>query len=265
MDQGSPSSQGTMAKARQAVPRTQRRREPYPMERSHFRAPAEGPVTGLDVQATCDIDPQAGADCAPGLGVLFEVFGVPADMCLQKLAEQILLHAKCHNRLQLGISLLQLLVASLDGRGNTSILSSLMRTITPFGKGTHAQGTKVRQRDLLPLPLPAFGALLNLVKKLKRLCVLVLNGENSSWLKLVPAGDHIETQSQRAALAGLSRRYAWWPGQPLEARAEASVTDLISARHVDYSGDAVLKALPLRLEELAPGLPEDGVAGSLDA
>ena len=33
-----------------------------------------------------------------------------------------------------------------------------------------------------------------------------------------------------------------------------------------YTGDTVLKALPLRLEELAPaGLPEDGVAGSLDA
>ena len=105
VDQGSPSSQGTMAKARQAVPRTQRRREPYPMERSHFRSPTEGPVTGLDVQATCDIDPQAGADCAPGLGVLFEVFGVPSDMCLYELADQALLHAKSHNRLQLGIML----------------------------------------------------------------------------------------------------------------------------------------------------------------
>ena len=38
----------------------------------------------------------------------------------------------------------------------------------------------------------------------------------------------------------------------------------LTIRH--YTGDTVLKALPLRLEELAPaGLPEDGVAGSLDA
>ena len=56
-------------------------------------------------------------------------------------------------------------------------------------------------------------------------------------MKLVPASDHIATQSQRAALAGLSRRCAWWSGQALEARPEASFTDLISARHVDYSGD----------------------------
>ena len=180
------------------------------------KASAREPVTGLGMQVTCGINTLAGADSAPGLGALFEVFGVPSDMCLHELADQVLLHTKSHNRLQLGITLLQLLVASLDGRGDTRNLLSLFGTITPFGKGTQSQGTKGRQRDLLPLPLPAFGALPDLVKKLKRsaagiiiwdpaearkickqqlkrsvdaachqtwrlLCVLVLNGESSSW------------------------------------------------------------------------------------
>ncbi|CAE7350386.1 hypothetical protein AK812_SmicGene23458 [Symbiodinium microadriaticum] len=52
---------------------------------------------------------------------------------------------------------------------------------------------------------------------------------------------------------------------PLKERPEGNFSELIRARQVDYTGDAVLKALPLRPEELAPGLPEDGVAGSLDA
>ncbi|CAE7765025.1 unnamed protein product [Symbiodinium sp. CCMP2592] len=274
--------------------------EPDTVERPDIQPPAAGPVMGLAGQGLYTSFPQARADSAPGLGVIFEAFGVPRDMCLQELAEHALCHAKCHNKLQLGITLLQLLVATLDGRGDTSFLSSLFGTITPFGKGTQTQETKGRQRDLLPLPLPAFGALLSLVPKLQRtsagillwdpaearktckqqlkklveaacfqawrlLSVLVLNGESSSWSQLVPASVHIETRSQRVALAGLSRRCAWWTGQPLQARPEVPLSELISARHVDYSGDAVLKALPLRLEELAPGLPEDGVAGSLDA
>ena len=85
------------------------------------------------------------------------------------------------------------------------------------------------------------------------LCVIVLNGESSGWEKLVPASGHIETLSQRAALAGLSRRCTWWSNQPLQARPAVELSDIIRSRQIDYTGDAVLKALPLRLEELAPG------------
>ena len=73
------------------------------------------------------------------------------------------------------------------------------------------------------------------------------------------------TNSQSIALAGLARGCAWWSKDPLKERPEGNFSELIRARQVDYTGDAVLKALPLRPEELAPGLPEDGVAGSLDA
>ena len=143
-----------------------RRGESDPMEGSYFRPPVEGSVTGLGMQVPYDMNPQAAADSAPGLGALFEVFGVPSDMCLYELADQALLHAKSHNGLQLGIMLIAIgcIVGWPD---DTSNLLSLFGTITPFGKGTQSQGTKGRQRDLLPLPLPAFGALLNLVKKLK--------------------------------------------------------------------------------------------------
>eukprot|EP00435_Cladocopium_sp_Y103_P060385 s256_g22.t1 len=41
--------------------------------------------------------------------------------------------------------------------------------------------------------------------------------------------------------------------------------ELVKSRSVDYSGDEVGHALPLRLEELLPGLPVEGVAGSLSA
>ena len=147
------------------------------------------------------------------------------------MASQIVCHATCNNKLQLGIPLLQLLVVSLRDRGHTDFLSSLFGTITPFGKGTQSQETESKQRDLLPMPLPAFGALLNPVKELKRSGSGVIlwdpdearrickqQRESSAWGKLVPASDHIETRSQRAALAGLSRRCAWWTAQALQAR-----------------------------------------------
>ena len=42
-------------------------------------------------------------------------------------------------------------------------------------------------------------------------------------------------------------------------------SELVQSRSIDYSGDEVGHALPLRLEELLPGLPIRGVAGSLSA
>ena len=123
---------------------------------------------------------QAGADCAPSLSAPLDAFGVAPEMSLHTLAEQIVSGAKCQNKLQLSLSFLQLLIASLKSRGHTSIFSNLFDAITPLGKGAQTQGTKGRQRDLLPLPLPAFGALLNLVKKLKRPGSGVIIWEGSS-------------------------------------------------------------------------------------
>ena len=166
------------------------------------------------------------------------------------------------------------------------ILTFFQASLVPSrlsAKGPQSQETESKQRDLLPMPLPAFGALLNPVKELKRSGSGVIlwdpdearrickqQRESSAWGKLVPASDHIETRSQRAALAGLSRRCAWWDCSGFAGTAGKFhsrilfVPGKLTIRH--YTGDTVLKALPLRLEELAPaGLPEDGVAGSLDA
>ncbi|CAE7323141.1 unnamed protein product [Symbiodinium sp. CCMP2456] len=245
--------------------------------------------------------PQAGGHTlAQSLGDLFQLLDVAPDVTFNALAGQIMSTVECQHRLQLGITLLQLLLLSLRDRGHFCHFTELLETITPLAGGTQKRDAGIRQRDLLPLPIPAFGALLNLVKKHKQpgsgviiwrvaearkggkqqlkksasaacfqtwrlLSVITLNGMGTGWERLAPASGHVATRSQNLALESLARRCAWWSGSPLEVRPPGDFSELIRARQVDYTGDAVLKALPLRLEELAPGLPEDGVAGSLDA
>ncbi|OLQ14933.1 hypothetical protein AK812_SmicGene929 [Symbiodinium microadriaticum] len=296
------------------------RREPKQMEGQGLRAPQEGPVRELVDEDGAPSDrpgwaapvefslpglgrplPQTGAHTlAQSLGDLFQLLDVAPEVTFNALAGQVVTSVECQHRLQLGITLLQLLLLSLRDRGHFCNFMELLQTITPLAGGTQKQGAGIRQRDLLPLPIPAFGALLNLVKKHKRpgsgviiwrvaearkvgkqqlkksvsaacfqtwrlLSVITLNGMGTGWEKLAPASGHVVTRSQTLALESLARRCAWWSGSPLEERPPGDFSDLIRSRQVDYTGDAVLKALPLRLEELAPGLPEDGVAGSLDA
>ena len=95
--------------------------------------------------------------------------------------------------------------------------------------------------------------------------VFILNGQATGWKRLAPASASIPSKSPTVALDFLSRQFEWWPRKPLEERPAVPLEDLARARRVDYSGEEVPKALPLRLEELAPGLPEDGVAGSVDS
>ena len=42
-------------------------------------------------------------------------------------------------------------------------------------------------------------------------------------------------------------------------------SNLMSSKTIDYAGEEVSHASPLRLEELLPGLPECSVGGSLEA
>ena len=267
-----------------------------PSDRPGWAAPVEFSLPGLGRPL-----PQTGAHTlAQSLGDLFQLLDVAPEVTFNALAGQVVTSVECQHRLQLGITLLQLLLLSLRDRGHFCNFMELLQTITPLAGGTQKQGAGIRQRDLLPLPIPAFGALLNLVKKHKRpgsgviiwrvaearkvgkqqlkksvsaacfqtwrlLSVITLNGMGTGWEKLAPASGHVVTRSQTLALESLARRCAWWSGSPLEERPPGDFSDLIRSRQVDYTGDAVLKALPLRLEELAPGLPEDGVAGSLDA
>ncbi|CAE7898809.1 unnamed protein product, partial [Symbiodinium microadriaticum] len=283
------------------------RRKPKQMEGQSVRSPQEGPVRellnedGSPSERLGRLPPQAGGHTlAQSLGDLFPLLDVAPEVTFNALAGQIMSSVECQHRLQLGITLLQLLLLSLRDRGHFCNFLELLETITPLAGGTQKQGAGIRQRDVLPLPIPAFGALLNLVKKHKQpgsgvivwrvaearkvgkqqlkksvsaacfqtwrlLSVITLNGMGTGWEKLAPASGHVATRSQTLALESLARRCAWWSGSPLEERPPGDFSDLIRARQVDYTGDAVLKALPLRLEELAPGLPEDGVAGSLDA
>ncbi|CAE7175988.1 hypothetical protein AK812_SmicGene26686 [Symbiodinium microadriaticum] len=97
------------------------------------------------------------------------------------------------------------------------------------------------------------------------LSVIVLNGEHGHWQVIAPAASHAETAAQAKCLQHLTQCCAWWTRAPLQVRPEVDFYTLSRSKQVDYSGDEVLKALPLRLGELMPGLPEDGVAGSLDA
>ena len=230
---------------------------------------------------------------------LFETMLVGPGVPVDKVAQMIIANVGTHNRLQLGFSLLQLLVASVGQHHSWRDVSSIVRRCTPDCKGP-PEGKKFgRQRDLLPLPLPAFGATLKLARllkcpasglvlwrssinkqvgrqQLKKLCnaacfqtwrllgVMVLNGEATGWERLAPASVQLPQKSQGVALEFIGRQCEWWSRHALEERPPGNFDELARARNVDYSGEEVLKALPLRLEELAPGLPDDGVAGSLD-
>ncbi|CAE7721934.1 unnamed protein product [Symbiodinium sp. CCMP2592] len=146
------------------------------------------------------------------------------------------------NRLQLGLSLLQLLVASVGQHHSWRDVSKILERCTRDCKGPPLCMTFGRQRDLLPLPLPAFGATLKLARMLKcpasglvlwnpsitkqvgrqqlkklshaacvqtwrLLGVMILNAEATGWERLAPA---------REALEFLGRQCEWWSRRALE-------------------------------------------------
>ena len=54
-------------------------------------------------------------------------------------------------------------------------------------------------------------------------------------------------------------------GNPFDVHPMPCFKQLLLSKSIDYGGDEVSHALPLRLEELLPGLPDPAVGGSLDA
>ena len=195
---------------------------------------------------------------------------------------------------QLGISLLQLLLVSpRDGaRIRLWIESQCAGTST----------SPIRVRDLLPLPLPPAGAALKLMKRLevtgdglmtitspdmrvskseKRqqikklltegckqvwriIVVLVLNGLHSNWL--YPPGRKARlSEPQEAAMRNVNKWIESFCENPLSLYGLPDFSTLVHSKTIDYAGEEVAHALPLRLEELLPGLPVTGVAGSLSA
>ena len=81
---------------------------------------------------------------------LFETMLVGPGLPVDKVAQMIIANVGAHNRLQLGFSLLQLLVASVGQHHSWRDVSSIIRHCTPDCKGP-PEGRKFgRQRDLLP-------------------------------------------------------------------------------------------------------------------
>ena len=96
------------------------------------------------------------------------------------------------------------------------------------------------------------------------LTVLYLNFEAllGTWPKLRPPS--LLTKAQAKALDSLSVSIAYFLTKPLQKLEIEHPKHTISTKGLDYSGAEVRLALPLIAEEIEPGLPEPGVAASID-
>ena len=223
------------------------------------------------------------------------------DFCHLTLLMKFRFQTLCHRAAtfepcatQLGVSLLQLLLVSpRDG-------AKIRKWISKQWLNTSTTPTRVR--DLLPLPLPPAGAAMKLIrlfevtdvglllattsnlcgaKKSKRqqahkllvegskqiwrlLVVIVLNGLNSNW-NYPPTCRVRLTELQETAMSNINRWIDAFCSNPLSSHKVPEFSKLVKSKTIDYAGEEVAHALPLRLEELLPGLPVHGVAGSLSA
>eukprot|EP00438_Fugacium_kawagutii_P028684 Skav214062 [mRNA] locus=scaffold2017:694813:699466:+ [translate_table: standard] len=197
--------------------------------------------------------------------------------------------------LQLGISNLQLLLRSpKDGTWLKSwLFQSFSTTYTP----------PVRDRDLLPFALPPVGAAVQMLssfqrkpcgsveakrcsqkgvqnrqrqqkqrvlvegcKQLWRVMVMgVLSGFHCSWNPLFGRNREVMTSSQKESMKIIDEWVAYHCRSCLDKVSLADFSELVKKKQVDYSGEESTVALPLKVRELLPGLPEPGVAGSLEA
>eukprot|EP00435_Cladocopium_sp_Y103_P059482 s868_g21.t1 len=157
-----------------------------------------------------------------------------------------------------------------------------------------------RQRDLLPLPLPSVGAAVKLMKLLKKSpngfvlfdevnlkgipkqqrkllvlracsqvwrfnCTTVLNGQFMNWVGPLYHSVDDYTPAQVEARKNIEKCCNYFCEDPTKDLGPVDFKELVKMKGIDYSGEEVSHALPLRLGELLPGLPDAGVAGSLDA
>ena len=196
--------------------------------------------------------------------------------------------------LQLGISVMQLLLCSpRDGKSMCQWFEQQFSL---------SSTTPIRVRDVLPLPLTPVGAAMKLVARMEAtqsgllvasnlstgpskkkgrqqlgrlvregsrqlwrlLVIVVLNGMNDDWVYRSWKSEK-HTPTQAAAIDVINRWIDGFCQEPLKEVTLPVFSELVQSRSIDYSGDEVGHALPLRLEELLPGLPIRGVAGSLSA
>ena len=98
----------------------------------------------------------------------------------------------------------------------------------------------------------------------RMIVVLVLNGLNSNWT-YPPICKLRLSEPQEAAMCNINRWIDAFCTSPLAPHKLPVFSTLVRSKTIDYAGEEVAHALPLRLEELLPGLPVAGVAGSLSA
>ncbi|CAE7392395.1 abcC8 [Symbiodinium microadriaticum] len=98
------------------------------------------------------------------------------------------------------------------------------------------------------------------------LSVIVLNGEFQGWMPpLFPHRSFPGLASQQQAFKHIDGVCSYFVREPQSSHSGLAPQELVRTKGVDYTGEEVLHALPLKLEELLPSLPADGVAGSLQA
>lgn len=96
------------------------------------------------------------------------------------------------------------------------------------------------------------------------LSVGVLNGLTAGWdTKLLVSGAF--TRAQKVALRNIERLIQHHAPDTARESPSRPCSELVKCAALDYSGDEVSHALPLKLGELLPGLPKQGKAGSLRA
>ena len=102
---------------------------------------------------------------------------------------------------------------------------------------------------------------------LRWLVIMVLNGEYYDWdihraSTCLPSKPSL---SQTAAVELITKNVRTFMKNPMDEMVFPNFNEVMKAKDIDYGGDEVSNALPLRLEELLPGLPDSQVGGSLDA
>ena len=96
--------------------------------------------------------------------------------------------------------------------------------------------------------------------------VAIMNGEYSDWCGAgFASSDFPGNTCQVEAFAHLGELCQYFCRQPLCEKCGLSPEEVLRTKGVDCTGDEILHALPLKVGELLPGLPADGVAGTLQA
>lgn len=217
----------------------------------------------------------------------------------QKAVRLLPLHEFCQEAFKLPKSPLQIVITMIQ------LLLAHPRDGDFVGRFLHLTGSKSEdtptRRDLLPFQFcPSVGAALKLVRNLEVSPKGIISTLGGSWLKLgrqqqkkllaegtfqlwrwlimmVLNGEYLDwgipetlspskpSVAQVCAMEYVGNHVTRMYGDSLKEVEISDYNELVRKRTLDYSGDEVSYALPLRLEELLPGLPEASVGGSLEA